>query len=50
VLPPDAVVPDIHDAVEVKVGGVPAVRGAEVLPPDPVVPDIDEAVIVDITT
>ena len=45
---PDAVVPDVHQAVAVEVGRVAAVRLPEVLPPDAVVPNVDESIAVDV--
>src|SRR5262249_24728090 len=43
---PDAIVPDVHEAVAVEVGHVPTVRRPEVLPPDPIVAYVDDAVTV----
>ena len=48
VLAPDAVVPDVHDAVAVEVRRVAAVGLPEVLAPDAVVPDVHDAVAVDV--
>src|SRR5216683_592457 len=49
VLAPDAIVPDIHDAVAVEISGVAAVSLPEVLAPDPIIADVDDAITVDVT-
>src|SRR4051812_8940761 len=47
-LAPDAIVADVHEAVSVRVGGVPAMRLPEVRAPDGIVPDVHEAIGVEV--